>query len=46
MHDYPWQDLHLSQSEAEEDVNTWFQHCKGGGLEDCLQDTGLWSTIL
>jgi len=33
-----FEDLHLSQSEAEEDVNTWFQHCKGGGLEDCLQD--------
>eukprot|EP00439_Symbiodinium_sp_Y106_P038030 s2927_g4.t1 len=25
-----FEDLHLSQSEAEEDVNTWFQHCKGG----------------
>ncbi|CAE7699056.1 unnamed protein product [Symbiodinium sp. CCMP2456] len=33
-----FEDLHLTQSEAEEDVNTWFQHCKGGGLEDCLQD--------
>ena len=32
------QDLHLSLSEAEEDVNTWFQHNKGGTLQECLKD--------
>ncbi|CAE6970657.1 hypothetical protein AK812_SmicGene35236 [Symbiodinium microadriaticum] len=36
-----FEDLHLSPSEAEEDVNTWFQHSQGGGLQDCLQDMAL-----
>ena len=32
-------DLHLSQEEAQEDVEAWFRQTpKGGTLEDCLQD--------